>query len=330
MPSATTILPPKEQKTATTTDTAFAGPLWLNPDVSALYAKGERHTGPFSMPLPMAELDKLPPKDEYNILDLCCGSGITTSELHTLLKKLNLHKKTNIVSGDLSAGQLAYLEKRIQENGWDNDITQQMNAQKTGQHSEAFVALICAQGLMIIPDSMAALDEHWMTYVRDALAHLPGLPYWPQTSGELTGPWAQGPWENPHYVEAMLHRRGFTDINVIALSIHIPLKDADDFYGVYDAFIGWTMERFWTEERKKCAPLVRPAIVKYMSERFGKGVPFSIEKICMLATYSIAAAMKQKMDSESTPGISLSPSTEDSSWYIPPKPPYEPPHRNHN
>ncbi|KAH6676823.1 putative UbiE/COQ5 family methyltransferase [Halenospora varia] len=307
IPSITSLLAAKEEKQSSTTatDTAFAGPLWLNPDVGALYAKGERHTGPFSMPLlRMANLDTMPKKDSYNILDLCCGSGITTAELHALLKELSLHDKTSIMSADLSAGQLAYLDKRIKENGWTNNVTQQMNAQKTGQPSEAFDAITCAQGFMIIPDSMAALDEcHrmlkpngifalsvwyqecWITHVRDALSHLRGLPYWPQTSGELTGAWAQGPWENPHYVEAMLHRHGFSDIKITTKSIHIPLNDADDFYEVYDAFIDWTMERFWTEEeRRVCGPLVRPAVVKYMGEKFGVGKPFAIEKICMLAT----------------------------------------------
>jgi hypothetical protein len=32
-------------------ETHFAGPLWLREDVGAIYAKGEVHTGPFSMPL---------------------------------------------------------------------------------------------------------------------------------------------------------------------------------------------------------------------------------------------------------------------------------------
>jgi hypothetical protein len=142
---------------------------------------------------------------------------------------------------------------------------------------------------MLKPNGTFALSvwfkEHWITHVRDALSQLPGLPYWPQTSEELTGAWAQGPWENPHYVEAMLHRHGFSDIEVQIKSIFIELKDADDFYEVYDAFIEWVIDRFWTaEERKMCKPLVRYAIVKHMNEKFGKGKPFKIEKICMLAT----------------------------------------------
>lgn len=48
-------------------ETHFAGPLWLREDVGAIYAKGEVHTGPFSMPLlRMADLDKLPTKGLIN------------------------------------------------------------------------------------------------------------------------------------------------------------------------------------------------------------------------------------------------------------------------
>jgi hypothetical protein len=111
-------------------ETHFAGPLWLREEVGALYAKGEVHTGPFSMPLlRMADLDKLPPKDRIFILDLCCGSGITTSELHVLFKEQGIQHKVDLTCGDLSAGQLEFLDKRIKEMGWENTRTVQMNAQ---------------------------------------------------------------------------------------------------------------------------------------------------------------------------------------------------------
>jgi SAM-dependent methyltransferase len=117
-------------KSTTATDTSFAGPLWLKKDVGALYAKGEVHTGPFSVPLlRMAGMDKLPAQESYSILDLCCGSGVTTSELQALFKEQNIQDKTNLICGDLSAGQLEYLDARIKQQGWKNTKTALMNAQ---------------------------------------------------------------------------------------------------------------------------------------------------------------------------------------------------------
>lgn len=68
-------------------------------------------------------------------------------------------------------------------------------------------------------------------------------------------------------------------------SIMIGLKDAEDFCKVYDAFIEWVTDRYWTEEeRRVCRPLIRPAIVQFIEEKYGKGKPFAIEKVCILAT----------------------------------------------
>jgi hypothetical protein len=111
-------------------ETHFAGPLWLRGEVGAFYAKGEVHTGPFSMPLlRMANLDKLPSKNRISILDLCCGSGITTSELHVLFKEQGIQDKVDLICGDLSAGQLEFLDKRIKDMEWKNTRTMQMNAE---------------------------------------------------------------------------------------------------------------------------------------------------------------------------------------------------------
>jgi SAM-dependent methyltransferase len=312
-----------ETQTATipelASQTRFAGPLWLREEVGALYAKGEVHTGPFSMPLlRMANFDKLrlPPNRNLRILDLCCGSGVTTHELQVLLQKQRLEDKVDLTCGDFSAGQLEYLDKRIQKMGWKNTYTQQMNAEKNGLPDQAFDHVVCAQGLMIIPDSQAALQEcyrvikpggtfalsvwhteNWSLDVRDAITHLPGLPAWPETSVELTNSWAQGPWENTHYVRSMLHRRGFVDVDVQTKSIQIPLKDAEDFYEVYDAFIEWVTDRYWTEEEKKaCKPLLRETVVRHMENKYGRGKPFAIEKVCILATAKRPEASGNALD----------------------------------
>ena len=142
-------------------ETRFAGPLWLRKEVGALYAKGEVHTGPFSMPLlKMANLDKLTSPSERNlrILDLCCGSGITTHELQVLYQQQGLQDKVDLVCGDFSAGQLKYLDERINRMGWKNTVTRQMNAERNGEMDESFDHVVCAQGMMIIPDSQAALQ----------------------------------------------------------------------------------------------------------------------------------------------------------------------------
>ena len=79
--------------------------------------------------LRMANFDKLPSKGRISILDLCCGSGITTSELHALFKEQGIQDKVDLTCGDLSAGQLEFLDKRIKDMGWQNTSIVQMNAE---------------------------------------------------------------------------------------------------------------------------------------------------------------------------------------------------------
>lgn len=128
---APSALPQDDASAHSISSTKFSGPLWLRPSVGGLYAKGEVHTGPFSMPLlRMQNLDKLvalsgSPPDA--ILDVCCGSGVTTQQLQTLLKEQSLNGKVNVTCGDWSDGQLAYLDQRIKKNGWQKTKTIKMN-----------------------------------------------------------------------------------------------------------------------------------------------------------------------------------------------------------
>lgn len=127
--------------------------------------------------------------------------------------------------------------------------------------------------------------EMWNYDAHDALCQLPGSPNWPQSSDELIATWAQGPWHDRHYVRSMLHARGFKDIKIQSRSEMIPFKNAEDFYDVYDAFIEWITDRYWTEEeRAVCKPLMRAAIVKHMNAKYGENRPFEIEKVCLLIT----------------------------------------------
>lgn len=127
--------------------------------------------------------------------------------------------------------------------------------------------------------------EFWSYDVHDALCQLPGLPNWPQSSDELIATWAQGPWHDPHYVRSMLHVKGFEGIHIRTHSEMIPFKNAEDFYNVYLAFIEWTTDRYWTEEERiRCKPLMKGAILKHMNAKYGQDQPFEIEKVCLLAT----------------------------------------------
>lgn len=53
-----------------------------------------------------------------------------------LFKEQGIEDQVDLVCGDFSAGQLEYLDKRIQQQGWKNTKTVQMDAQVSIQSTK--------------------------------------------------------------------------------------------------------------------------------------------------------------------------------------------------
>jgi hypothetical protein len=89
----------------------------------------------------------------------------------------------------------------------------------------------------------------------------------------------------PSYVASQLTARGFVDIKVEILSVHMPIHDTADFCDIYTAFIEMVTDKYWTEEqRESCRPLIRPALMKYFNAKYGEGKPFTTERVNIMAT----------------------------------------------
>lgn len=114
------------------TGTRMAGPLFQRADVAEKYSLAERHTGTMSRPVLVYQgMDnlKVPYGRWLSVLDMCCGTGVTTDRLQGLLKEQGLQDKVKVTCGDLSPQQLNYLDARIERNGWKNTKTVLMNAE---------------------------------------------------------------------------------------------------------------------------------------------------------------------------------------------------------
>jgi SAM-dependent methyltransferase len=116
-------------------DTKFSGGLWLNPEIGNLYSRVERITGPFSIPLlHMTGLFELP--KSITVLDLCCGTGVTSSYLQQLALEKGARDKVDLTCGDFSASQLAIVNKKIKDHKWDNAKAVQVNAMVSAKHGK--------------------------------------------------------------------------------------------------------------------------------------------------------------------------------------------------
>lgn len=127
--------------------------------------------------------------------------------------------------------------------------------------------------------------EAWREDVAHAISTLPNPPPWPQTSDELIMAWATGPWHLPSYCRAMLLAAGFKDVKVELLSVHMPMRDAEDFCDIYEAFIEMVTDKYWTEEqRNRCRPLIRGAVSRELNKKYGEGRGFTTERVNVMVT----------------------------------------------
>lgn len=127
--------------------------------------------------------------------------------------------------------------------------------------------------------------EAWNADVKHALSTLPNSPPWPETSDELIMAWATGPWQSPSYVKNMLLARGFVDVKVELLSVHMPMHDAEDFTDIYEAFIEMVTDKYWTkEQRMRCRPLIRETVIRTCNAKYGEGKPFTTERVNIMVT----------------------------------------------
>lgn len=127
--------------------------------------------------------------------------------------------------------------------------------------------------------------EAWNADVQHAISTLPNAPAWPKTSDELIIAWATGAWHIPSYCKDMLAAAGFVDIKVELLSVHMPMHNSEDFVDIYEAFIEMVTDKYWTKEQKiRCRPLIKEAVLRTCNAKYGEGQPFTTERVNILVT----------------------------------------------
>lgn len=105
--------------------------LWRNPEVGKIYRNTEHVNAPLVPPLldacglteeAMASLER-----PIEVLDMCCGAGVVSAQIQTMLKRAGMADKgmVKLTCSDSSAAQLEYVKYRIQADGWvDSKVVQ--------------------------------------------------------------------------------------------------------------------------------------------------------------------------------------------------------------
>ncbi|KAJ5215723.1 uncharacterized protein N7498_002130 [Penicillium cinerascens] len=269
------------------------------------YKTGEKVTGQFAQSLieqsGLVKDANANPEKPLVVLDNACGAGVVSSLLH---QQLNEKVKENwrLTCGDISEAMLEYTRGRLQREGWQNAEVKVVDAQETGLPSAHYTHAITAFAYMALPKSLEALDESfrilqpggtialstwielgWIPVVHKALETIPGnLPF--PTTQEFLSILSHGEWHSVPWIKSQLQQRGFENIIVKAdtkaISLVIP-----EFVEMVMLMFPIGAKSFWTpKQREDSEDKIRPALVKYLEDRYGKDGDVPIEWTAILST----------------------------------------------
>lgn len=123
----------------------------------------------------------------------------------------------------------------------------------------------------------------WVSIIHEAIRTIPAdLPF-PSTRDFLAA-LGNGEWYSVDWIESQLQKRGFVDINVKtetkAISLFVP-----EFVEMSMMMFPMISKYFWAEEqREQYGDLVRPALEKYLSGRYGVDGEVLMEWTAILST----------------------------------------------
>lgn len=279
--------------------------MWSDPQVASKYRGAEQITGVFAKflllqaGLPDAHASE--PKKPPIVLDNACGTGVVSENLWEMLDE-HAKEELQLLCGDISEGMVGHIKKKIEEKGWHGADARVLDAMKTGLQENYFTHVISNFGLMLMPDSDAALKEcfrilqpsgvcalstwdtvGWIPDVRAAFATLPGSPTFPDAE-TFYAAMGKGRWFEASFVAQKLVALGFVDVKVEVVRRTSQTKDAADFCEAFDSVTHFIMERFWNgEERRRCGPLAKQALLEHLRDKYGNGV-IEMDWAAILAT----------------------------------------------
>ncbi|KAJ5133345.1 hypothetical protein N7448_001626 [Penicillium atrosanguineum] len=269
------------------------------------YKTGEKVTGKFAQSLleqsGMVKYANSSPEKSLVVLDNACGTGVVSSLLNQQLSE-KVKKNWNLTCGDITEGMLAYTRNRLQHEDWQNVEVKNVDAQETGLPSAHYTHAITAFAYMALPKSLEALDETsrilqpggtiafstwiepgWITIVQKALETIPeSLPF--PTTEEFLAHSGRVEWNSVPWIESQLKQRGFEKIIVKADTKTISLP-GPEFVEMAMIMFPVITKSFWTEkQREDHGDKVRPALEKYLEQRYGKDEDVPMEWTAILST----------------------------------------------
>lgn len=210
----------------------------------------------------------LPPGDQ--VLDVACGLG---ASVFPAAKAVG--PSGHVTGVDLAPGVIEELQQRIRGGSLTNVDAQVMDAEALEFSAGHFDAVICAFGIMFLPNIPQALSEIRRVLRPNGCAAVavwagatPNLGFLGELSAQFgcvnfeSGPGPPPPWNDDAGFSALLEQAGFSSVRVISEEASFELRDADEWWRwqlSHGARVYWDMMPDEKREAFRGAALARYA-----------------------------------------------------------------------
>jgi len=143
---------------------------------------------------------------------------------------------------------------------------------------------------MLKPGGICALSTWdtigWIGDVRAAFATIPGAPPFPDVESWLAS-WGEGAWHRATYVEQQLTAHGFVNVRVEIVPDTVTIPSPEQYYEVFSPMVQHIKTKFWSEDEcERCGGSIKPALLKYLTDKYGEGRPVETNWAAILTTAS--------------------------------------------
>jgi ubiquinone/menaquinone biosynthesis C-methylase UbiE len=205
------------------------------------------------------------------VLDIAAGTGD-----QSLLAARRVGPDGMVLATDISEAMLKVAANTAQQEGLSNVITRVMDAEHLDLESQSFDAVICRQGLMLIPHLQQALSEIlrvlksgrklaaqvWSTPERNPLFSLPLTIIAKHTGASPLSTPTLFSLGDPAIFEQTLKQAGFHDVNIQAAPLHFQVASVEAFLQARRGMVG-AMERLSEGEQQQLLEEVKQALLPF-------------------------------------------------------------------
>jgi SAM-dependent methyltransferase len=221
--------------------------MWAS--VSASWGEHAGYVDARSSVVAAAMLDAAELRSGLHVLELACGPGgvgLAAAEI--------VGPDGAVVLSDLTSEMTAIAARRAEERGLTNVTTREVDVERIAYPDESFDAVLCRDGMMLVPDPTAAAREAhrvlrpggravfavwgprarnpWLGVLFDAVTARLGMSVPP---AGIPGPFSL---DAPGALEAVMDSAGFTDFAVAEIPTPMHATSFDEWWSIVPSLAG--------------------------------------------------------------------------------------------